>query len=224
MIQCKNVGSEYDSEDIQWSCSAAMPSFFKLGRTDVVCEGYSGSDDKYVLKGSCFVEYTLHLTKKGQRHYKKQTYLFSKLENIKDTWSSTLISYSIVFFILYIFYLVLKRIRRVSQNWRPRNWFGGNGNDYPRGPPPPYSRPPYDKTFNSYTSSWRPGFWSGLLGGAALSYMMRDSRRPYTYFNRTPHSYEFWDNEYRHDYSDMDENISTNTMRTSTGFGGTRRR
>ena len=50
-MQCKNMGASYGAEDIQWTCSAEIPDEFKLGRTEVVCEGYSSPDDPYVLKG-----------------------------------------------------------------------------------------------------------------------------------------------------------------------------
>ena len=81
VMQCKNMGGSYGSEDIQWSCTAELPSEFKLGRTEVVCEGYSSPDDPYILKGlsiallralmvgSCGVEYTLYLTPKGRDMY-----------------------------------------------------------------------------------------------------------------------------------------------------------
>ena len=56
-MRCQNAGSEYDAEDIQWTCSASLPAEFKLGSTEVICEGYDGADDPWVLKGSCGVEY-----------------------------------------------------------------------------------------------------------------------------------------------------------------------
>jgi hypothetical protein len=65
VMRCKNSGSEYDAEDISWTCQASLPPEFKLGSTDVVCEGYDSPDDPYVLKGSCAVEYRLVLTPMG---------------------------------------------------------------------------------------------------------------------------------------------------------------
>jgi store-operated calcium entry-associated regulatory factor len=54
-MQCKNMGGSYgDAEDTQWSCTAEIPDDFKLGRTEVVCEGYASPDDPYVLKGITF--------------------------------------------------------------------------------------------------------------------------------------------------------------------------
>lgn len=40
VMRCKNAGSEYDIEDIQWTCQASLPLEFKLGSTEVVCEQY----------------------------------------------------------------------------------------------------------------------------------------------------------------------------------------
>lgn len=52
-MQCKNMGGSYgNKEDVQWSCTAEVPDEFKLGRTEVVCEGYTSPNDRYILKGS----------------------------------------------------------------------------------------------------------------------------------------------------------------------------
>lgn len=117
VIQCKNIGSEYDSEDVQWSCSSILPSFYKLGKTDVICEGYSGPDDKYVLKGSCLVEYTLHLTEEGRIYYRKHNYLFFNFEDSLKTWVNTLMHYTLAFLVIYILYLLLKKARTSLGNW-----------------------------------------------------------------------------------------------------------
>ncbi|KAH9900397.1 hypothetical protein F4778DRAFT_139771 [Xylariomycetidae sp. FL2044] len=68
-MRCTNQGSGYDDEDIQWSCAASLPPELKLGSTDVICEGYAGPDDPYVLKGSCGVEYRLVLTDLGEKKF-----------------------------------------------------------------------------------------------------------------------------------------------------------
>ncbi|TVY85716.1 Store-operated calcium entry-associated regulatory factor, partial [Lachnellula willkommii] len=69
IMRCTNAGADYNTEDIQWSCSASVPADFKLGATDVICEGYSSPDDDYVLKGSCGVEYRLLYTEAGEEKY-----------------------------------------------------------------------------------------------------------------------------------------------------------
>ncbi|RHZ58747.1 DUF1183 domain protein [Aspergillus thermomutatus] len=70
-MRCTNAGYEYEEEDVQWTCTAPLPEEFKLGATDVVCEGYRNADDKWVLKGSCGVEYRLLLTERGERRFGK---------------------------------------------------------------------------------------------------------------------------------------------------------
>ena len=70
-MRCKNSGSDYDEDSIQWTCTASLPEEFKLGSTDVICEGYDYPEDPYILKGSCGVEYRLVLTEKGQEKYGK---------------------------------------------------------------------------------------------------------------------------------------------------------
>lgn len=69
VMRCNNAGSDYDDESVQWTCKASLPPEFKLGSTDVSCEGYSSSTDPYVLKGSCGVSYRLVLTEEGERKY-----------------------------------------------------------------------------------------------------------------------------------------------------------
>ncbi|KAI0128531.1 DUF1183 domain protein [Xylariales sp. AK1849] len=69
VLRCTNQGAGYSSEDIQWSCVSSLPPELKLGSTDVICEGYSGPEDDYVLKGSCGVEYRLVLTDKGEEKW-----------------------------------------------------------------------------------------------------------------------------------------------------------
>lgn len=74
VMRCKNAGAEYDTEDVQWTCQAALPPEFKLGGTEVVCEGYDSPDDPYILKGSCGVEYRLVLTEAGEEKYGRNSF------------------------------------------------------------------------------------------------------------------------------------------------------
>ncbi|TRX91361.1 hypothetical protein FHL15_007783 [Xylaria flabelliformis] len=69
VMRCTNQGSSYGDQDIEWSCAASLPPELKLGATDVVCEGYAGPDDPYVLRGSCGVEYRLVLTELGEQKF-----------------------------------------------------------------------------------------------------------------------------------------------------------
>lgn len=79
VMRCENAGAEYDAEDIAWTCKANLPPEFKLGSTDVVCEGYANADDPYVLKGSCGVEYRLILTDMGEEKYR---------DHVQEAWRS----------------------------------------------------------------------------------------------------------------------------------------
>lgn len=73
-MRCKNAGAEYDAEDVQWTCQASLPPEFKLGSTEVICEGYDSADDPYVLKGSCGVEYRLVLTEIGEEKFGRSSF------------------------------------------------------------------------------------------------------------------------------------------------------
>ncbi|EER40401.1 DUF1183 domain-containing protein [Histoplasma capsulatum H143] len=68
-MRCVNQGHDYDVNDVQWTCTAHLPPEFRLGSTDVVCEGYRDKEDPWVLKGSCGVEYRLLLTERGEQRY-----------------------------------------------------------------------------------------------------------------------------------------------------------
>lgn len=68
VMQCYNQGVDHSGE-VQWKCHAEMEDLYRLGTTTVSCEGYLSSEDTNILSGSCGVEYTLHLTEKGKRHF-----------------------------------------------------------------------------------------------------------------------------------------------------------
>ena len=189
VLRCKNSGSSYGDEDIQWTCSASLPNEFKLGSTEVICEGFKNSEDPYVLKGSCGVEYRLMLTDAGEEKYgRKGKGVFDDYYDNKKN-SAVAIIFWIIFVavVCWIVYAAFFRAdgRPRGGNDRPGLFGGGGGwgggND---DPPPPYDYhlPPPKKTTNSYRAApraahaqaqegWRPGFWSGALGGAAAGYM-----------------------------------------------------
>ena len=195
VLRCKNAGSSYGDEDVQWTCTASLPSEFKIGSTDVICEGFSSSEDQHVLKGSCGVEYRIMLTKLGEEKYGRKG---------KDTWggydgrSEAGDWAAVIFWFIFLAvvgWMIYAALIRDSPGRRPpgaaRNpWFGGGGGGSGSGsgsggnddPPPPYEYRPSPKA--KATSSrapravpvqahggWRPGFWSGALGGAAAGYM-----------------------------------------------------
>ena len=199
VLRCKNAGSSYGDEDVQWTCTATLPSEFKLGSTDVICEGFSSSEDPYVLKGSCGVEYRLMLTELGEEKYGKK----GRKEwdgyggrSKEGNWAAIIFWFIFIAVVGWMIYAALIRDGpgRRPAGAAPDHWFGGGGggggddND----PPPPYEyRPsPKPKATSSRTprvapaqaqEGWRPGFWSGAAGGAAAGYMAGNrgqSQRP----------------------------------------------
>lgn len=236
-MRCTNDGYDYDEEDVQWTCTAPLPSEFKLGATDVICEGYRNSDDKWVLKGSCGVEYRLLLTEEGERRFGhiRDSDWSSRKSSGKDSDLASTIA-ALIFWGIFITVLLIICFPAIARRFglgggaggrNPRRGFGGGyggGGDggYPPGPPPPYSRFASDG-YSSYKShrneqSWRPGFWSGALGGAAAGYGMgrrsgNGGSRPSGYRNSDPG-----------EGSSGTRSPQFSSTSSSTGFGSTRRR
>ncbi|KAI8953959.1 hypothetical protein F4801DRAFT_67771 [Xylaria longipes] len=128
---------------------------------------------------------------------------------------------------------------------RPRNgWFGGGGGGFDPGfgpggggggggwgygndPPPPYSK--YSSASRQNTEGWRPGFWSGMAGGAAAAYLAgnRGNRQqePRNFYGGGGGS-SGWGSGSGPSSSRRDSGAgSTSSSRyTSTGFGSTSRR
>lgn len=151
VIRCTNSGAEYDTEDIQWTCKASLPPEFKLGSTDVICEGYDNADDPFILKGSCGVEYRLVLTPEGERKYP---------DRIRSGWgmnrnSSGDASSALATAIFWLFFIGVLGVivwsvctgvnnptgrRRPARTYRPGGGGGGGGyDDGSDDPPPPYT-------------------------------------------------------------------------------------
>lgn len=136
-IRCKNAGSSYSSEDVEWTCTASLPVEFKLGSTEVVCEGYDSPEDEYVLKGSCAVEYRLVLTDVGEKKYGvDRGWVFESAKSmVRKTFISYLISSAFwILFIGVVLWMVYSAIFRNRTTGRiPRDWTsyrpGGGGGD-----------------------------------------------------------------------------------------------
>ncbi|TPX14289.1 uncharacterized protein E0L32_005485 [Thyridium curvatum] len=198
VMRCTNQGSSYDAEDVQWSCTASLPPELKLGSTEVICEGYAGPDDPYVLRGSCGVEYRLVLTDEGERKYPnlgggsggRGFWGGSAGSGGGDgtDWSAWLF---LIIFLGVLGWIVYSAFTAAGDNAQPgrrrprRNFWGGGGGWGPGWGPggggggggggfgggyddPP---PPYPGSKSYGTQGgWQPGFWSGLAGGAAAGY------------------------------------------------------
>ncbi|VUC26439.1 unnamed protein product [Clonostachys rosea] len=248
VMRCTNQGSSYGTEDIEWSCAASLPEEFQLGSTNVICEGYANSDDPYVLKGSCGVEYTVTLTNNGERRYPD---LADTVRKQSQSSSNTV--FWAIFFIIAVC-IGLAALLRHSENTAPQQrrprtrrggggsgWGGGGGGGGGGGPggwnpgwgsgdndaPPPYSEPkPYPSSSSS--SSWRPGFWSGIAAGSAAGYAAgrrgggSSSRAP-TYSDYTTDS--GWGRSHGESSSSQSGRSGpSGDTHESTGFGSTSRR
>jgi len=197
IMRCKNSGSDYDEDSIQWTCTASLPEEFKLGSTDVICEGYDYPEDPYILKGSCGVEYRLVLTEKGQEKYGKGRGRWQGDDDDDDRRDGPKTMGERIagglFWMLFggvVLWMIYSALRNRAQGPdggaaggnRP-GWGGGGGgggwgggyNDDNDDPPPPYypNNPNNPKSGYGATQpaqGWRPGFWSGAAGGAAAGW------------------------------------------------------
>ncbi|KAF1981304.1 DUF1183-domain-containing protein [Aulographum hederae CBS 113979] len=228
VMRCKNQGSDYDDDSIQWSCTASLPPEFKLGSTEVICEGYDSPDDPYILKGSCGVEYRLVLTDAGEAKYgQRRDTSESSFSMGKEGWTIS----SVLFFMLFggvALLMIVNFVRTLMQNrGQPRHpraprapgWgggYGGGGDD----PPPPYDPyPPSSKPRKTYQKpsqgAWQPGFWSGAAGGAAAG-----AAASYLAGGRRSGS----GNGEGSSRGSSSSATPSSSRYTSTGFGGTSRR
>ncbi|KAL4780564.1 hypothetical protein BJX76DRAFT_337696 [Aspergillus varians] len=236
-MRCTNEGFGYDEEDVQWTCTASLPGEFKLGSTDVVCEGYRNADDPWVLKGSCGVDYRLLLTdlgerKVGQGSFDEDNWWRGQKPGgrFKDSGSILDVLGNLIFWGIFlgvfggILFAMLWECfggrRNPQQPGRRWGWGGGGGDGgpYPGGPPPPYSS---STSYSSGSSGegWRPGFWTGAMTGGGIGYGL--GRRSDRY--GSPYA-----RGRRRDYGSGEGSSSSSsrlsTPSTSTGFGSTSRR
>ncbi|EFP90445.2 hypothetical protein PGT21_034220 [Puccinia graminis f. sp. tritici] len=218
VIQCYNKGGL--GTDVNWKCEADLPAKLKLGRVEVGCEGWSNSQDPYVLKGSCALTYTLNLD------------TYSKYNTSAESSPAVAWVYWMVV-ILIAFLFAYPYIRSFLVRFLP--WLdpiladsssGGDGG----GPPPPYmpDQPP-PKSAPSTSQPWWSPFLSGVVSGTVTHLLRgadtRASDRPSTGFATAP-SYGRSHPTYRGQgsSSDMDDSSNLGPIQTSTGFGGTNNR
>ncbi|EAS37329.2 uncharacterized protein CIMG_02683 [Coccidioides immitis RS] len=212
VMRCTNQGYDYDENDIQWTCTAELPPEFKLGSTEVVCEGYRDSNDPWILKGSCGVEYRMLLTEEGERKFPYMT--GGALDD--RSWAEQLWDFvkgvGTIFIVMGTFIALMSYCNRstIGNVRGAGGWFGGGGGGGwgPPGPPPPYD---YHGRYTK-TETWQPGFWSGALAGGLAGYGLGNRRSSGRRTVYTPSS------------SGSSSAGPSNWTRESTGFGGTRRR
>jgi len=171
-VLCTNMGT--DGRDVQWKCESDMPGGIRFGTVDVSCEGYNYPDDDFILVGSCGLTYTLE----GRSHERTPEYnspykdaYGSYSSYSKTTWSfGTLLSWAAIALVFFAIYRAWKHNAGGGYNGGPHGghnpWGPGAGPSAPPSygescPPPPYTAP-----------AQGGGFWSGMLGGGALGYML----------------------------------------------------
>ncbi|CAA9958219.1 Transmembrane protein [Pyrenophora teres f. maculata] len=252
VMRCKNSGSDYDENSIQWTCTASLPEEFKLGSTDVICEGYDYPEDPYILKGSCGVEYRLILTDRGREKYGKGGGWSGDDDDRPDGPRTTGEKIAGVLFwmlfggvVLWMIYSALKNRAQgpdgVPGVNRP-GWGGGGGggwgggyNDDNDDPPPPYypnrpNNPNNPKSGYGTNQGWRPGFWSGAAGGAAAGWAAGQFANRGNRSNQTGGwrdgngSGSRWNNGGEGNSRSSSGDSFSSTRHESTGFGGTSRR
>ncbi|KAK2743490.1 hypothetical protein FQN55_007261 [Onygenales sp. PD_40] len=233
VIRCTNQGHDYDEDDIQWTCTAQLPEEFKLGSTDVVCEGYRDYKDPWVLKGSCGVEYRLLLTEKGEERYGRSLGKGMVGGDVGKGWLEWI--GDVIFFAIFcgVFLVILAAAfgclggdnpaRRAGRGgwggWG--GWGGGGGGGGGWDPPPPYD---YQPGFRKQ-EPWRPGFWTGAASGAAAGYAF--GRRNGSGSGSRSGSGSGWGSnraESSRAASSRSSFSPSASTSESTGFGGTRRR
>lgn len=245
-MRCKNAGADYDENNIQWTCTAPLPEEFKLGSTDVICEGYDSPDDPYILKGSCGVEYRLMLTEKGEKKFGKSRggwgddddYRRDGPKSFGEKVAAALFWMAFIAVGLWIAYSAWMGRGQGGAGMGGGNrpgWggggggWGGAGNDPYDDPPPPYydNRPGYKQGYGStQQQGWRPGFWSGAAAGAAAGY---GAGRMGGRGNQTSNSSRWgdgggWDNGGEGSSRSSSGSSFSSTRHESTGFGSTSRR
>jgi len=58
LVRCVNTGITAP----HWRCEATLDKDVQLGSVTVTCEGYTGLNDPYILRGSCGLQYNLEYT------------------------------------------------------------------------------------------------------------------------------------------------------------------
>lgn len=241
--QCYNRG--FDGRDIQWECKAEMPSNYKFGKVEVICEGYDYPEDEYILAGSCGLEYTIdEIAGGGGGSSYGSQYANQHYHSAKNYIEKSDFSFIPIFFIVGLIALIYFTCLRDRPN-QSQNAYSSTSDDYPRpsAPPPPagFRSEYYDEpgascsggASSSRTSSQSrssgPGLMSGLAAGGLLGYLFGSSRsntyanRPYasTYGAPSSSSWGFGGPSTSSGYSGSSSGSET---RTTSGFGSTRRR
>ncbi|KAJ6576545.1 hypothetical protein DFH09DRAFT_1451988 [Mycena vulgaris] len=226
VVRCHSLGGS--GTEIDWKCEADLPEALRFGRVEVSCEGWAKPGDKYVLKGSCSLEYRLVQVPGSLRN--------SDSDNPFRDNSSTIFTVIWLAFVAIILYSFVQSCMRGPQNraggrhdpGRPGNsspgFFPGGLDDDNSSAPPPYS-----KSAPTPNEGWRPGFWSGaLLGGLGTQFFnSRQNNRAYDWERERSYQPPTGGSMFgqrrsaaRHSTDRGEGSSNLGSMRQSTGFGG----
>ncbi|EFW99299.1 duf1183 domain containing protein [Grosmannia clavigera kw1407] len=195
VMRCTNEGPGYDHEDIQWSCTAQLPPELKV----------------WAPPTSCAVEYRLLLTDLGDERYPDLAAETSAGGLAGADWSSWLFFGLFAAVCIWIVWSALTAGGRDDEGQangtrRPGGGGGGGGPgfdgggggggyDYDNDPPPPYPGNPKPESSTAAARAagqqWRPGFWTGMAGGAAATYLAgRNSNNGSSSRNNSGYGYD----------------------------------
>ncbi|XP_048359967.1 store-operated calcium entry-associated regulatory factor isoform X1 [Sphaerodactylus townsendi] len=223
VVQCYNKG--WDGSDVQWECKAEMDHSYRFGKIEVSCEGYDYPDDPYVLRGSCGLQYTLELSKNGQ--YK--TNYFSGSHHSATAHDSIASGAGLVLVVLFVVLVYgVYKLFLCDNHPQPGFSYGdGPSGTYGLGhqnPPPPGFKSGFTEAASGFSpnSNSGPGFWTGLGAGGLLGYLAGNRRSPsYSPYYNTWSSPAASPPGFGPSYGST---VPSSGTRTTTGFGGTKRR
>ncbi|KAI8579887.1 hypothetical protein K450DRAFT_239560 [Umbelopsis ramanniana AG] len=186
VVQCSNAG--FDGYDVQWSCTAELPSNIEFGDIEVSCEGYDFPEDPFILVNSCGLEYSLYYKNAPtpKVSYDDQRYFpTSKPKSLMPSGFDAIVSKIFSLISLGVLITVAWSIFQTCTGRRARGgsgpgsggspwpWFGGDDNS--GGGYPPYGK----RGSRSYQApmGMSPGFLTGLGLGGLGAYMMNRPRQ-----------------------------------------------
>lgn len=234
VVQCTVTG--YNAMEPQWKCDAEFEGDYKMGRIEVVCEGYDYPDDPYILKGSCGLEYSVE-RRSGSRYHGSAGY---GQDREASSSGSSLAWLFIIGIVLWVGYSMFTRPAATGYGGGGAPYGGGGGAPYGGGGAP-YGGGGGGGGGYGYGpgcggtpgaglggAGGGPGFWSGMATGGLMGYLF--NRRPYA---PTNYGYGYGGGygapSYRSGYSGGFGSSSSSSgfgggSSTSSGYGGTRRR
>jgi len=168
-VKCTNMGT--DGKDATWECTSDMPEGYRFGTVDVSCEGYGYPDDAYVLVGSCGLTYELKKFGGHGMYDSGASHSSIFKDHAAGIGFGSIFLWGFLGLIAYVVYKAFKNSARHGSSGGSSWSRWGLG---ARGAPPAYgeTHTTYKPPASGQEQSKGPGFWSGMIPGAALGYML----------------------------------------------------